>query len=235
MRLFATICSALALAGSLAAEPPFYRAAHTLDTITVDGRLDELTWDALPRVERFVDIRRPDAADSAYTRATMAWDDRAFYFAFVALDDTPWNKMLERDAHLWEQEVVEVFLDPDGDGRDYAELEVSPHNVVVDLLIPAPGAVPADEAAKWNIAGLETAVVKQARGWTVEIAIPWAALEAAGVDGKPKIGDRWRVGLYRIERPLDAPQNAELMAWSPTERNFHEPDKFGVVEFVIRP
>ena len=30
-------------------------------------------------------------------------------------------------------------------------------------------------------------------------------------------------------------ENAELLAWSKTERNFHEPDKFGTVEFVIRP
>lgn len=225
----------LLAASVAAAQTPEQRVAHTLDPITVDGRLDELTWDALPRVERFVDIRDPDSSDSSYTRATMAWDDDAFYFAFVCLDDAPWNKLLERDARLWEQEVVEVFLDPDGDGRDYAELEVSPHNVVVDLLIPAPGAVPAEEAARWNIAGLETAVVKQARGWTVEIAIPWDALEATGVQRKPRIGDRWRVGLYRIERPLDDPDNPELLAWSKTERNFHEPDKFGVVEFVIRP
>ena len=107
---------------------------------------------------------------------------------------------ISRSGVRGEQEVVEVFLDPDGDGKNYPELEVTPHNVVVDLLIPAPRRGAAT-AAQWNIEGLRTAVGKHAWGWTVEMAIPWNSLGAGGVTRPPKSGDRWRVGLYRIERP----------------------------------
>jgi hypothetical protein len=107
-----------------------------------------------------------------------------------------------------------------------------------------------------------------AAGWVVEMAIPWRSLAEAGVDRAPRPGDRWRVGLYRIERPggpsrtkeiaslrqklaaASAEAKAELqaqidkleaglewLAWSPTrvERGFHDPERFGVVEFVDKP
>lgn len=258
------IALALLFAASLAAQSvPEYRAGRTLDPITVDGRLDEFTWQALPRLSAFQNIR---GGEVPLTQAAIAWDDRNLYAVFVCVDRDPWSNMFERDSHLWDQEVVEVFLDPDADGENYPELEVSPHNVVVDLLIPAPGAVSADDAAKWNIDGLQTAVGKRSAGWTVEIAIPWRSLGEAGVDGPPKPGDRWRVGMYRIERPeglaaykrgvelrkqIEKATGAEkaklekelsqvharslFLAWAPTEKSFHEPEKFGWVEWVLTP
>jgi hypothetical protein len=251
-------------AATLAAQSvPEYRAGHVLDPITVDGRLDEFTWKALPRLGAFQNIR---GGEVPLTQSAIAWDNRNVYFMFVCADGDPWSDMFERDAHLWDQEVVEVFLDPDSDGKNYPELEVSPHNVVVDLLIPAPGEVPADVAAEWDIEGLQTAVGKHPAGWTVEIAIPWRSLGEAGVDGPPKLGDRWRVGMYRIERPeglsaykrgvelreqIEKASGAEkaklekelsqvharsqFLAWAPTEKSFHEPEKFGWVEWVLKP
>jgi hypothetical protein len=176
--------------------------------------------------------------------------------------------MMQRDQHLWNEEVVEVFLDPNGDGRDYPELEVSPHNIVVDLLIPQRPDRSTDPsiAARWDIEGLRTAVGKHAAGWVVEIAIPWMSLASGGVSGPPREGDRWRVGLYRIERPggpaglariaelqkklegvagselaglrqelQDLQATSQALAWSPTRQSFHDPERFGVVEFVLRP
>ncbi len=220
-------------------QQPEYRAARTAGPIVVDGRLTEFTWMIAPQVGVFRHIRDVERRDVARTQAALAWDDHNLYVMFVCEDRLAWGDMFERDAHLWEQEVVELFLDPDGDGKDYPELEVSPHNVVVDLLIPAPGEVSADEAAKWDIEGLQTAVGKSGAGWTVEMSIPWASLSAAGVTGAPRPGERWRVGLYRIERPggiqKDRDESGDqFLAWAVTEKSFHEPEKFGVVEFVLK-
>lgn len=265
-----TLAMLLACTAAQAQEytPPLYRAGHTRGDIRVDGKLDEFTWAALPRVGPFRNIRRPDSTDSLPTQATVAWDNDRLYVAFACVDPEPWGTMMQRDQHLWNEEVVEVFLDPDGDGQDYPELEVSPHNIVVDLLIPhRPNAnTNASVAARWDIEGLETAVAKHESGWTVEIAIPWKSLAGGGVTSAPREGDRWRVGLYRIERPggpgrvdriaelqkkLEGAaegQHAELrkelddlqassqaLAWSPTRRSFHDPERFGIVEFVLTP
>jgi Carbohydrate family 9 binding domain-like len=275
MQAISTTLLALILGAALAHDaraqdykPPLYRAARAQDEIRVDGKLDEFTWAALPRVGRFIDIRRHDNPDALDTQATLAWDDTNLYVAFACVDPEPWGTLMQRDQHLWNEEVVEIFLDPDGDGHNYPELEVSPHNIVVDLLIPhqPDQSTDASIAAHWDIKGLRTAVGKSAAGWTVEIAIPWASLAGSGTNTAPHEGDRWRVGLYRIERPggpsrvahieelqkklkaapageqanlkkeLETLQNtSQALAWSPTRRSFHDPERFGIVEFVVRP
>jgi hypothetical protein len=180
--------------------PPIYDARRAPDTIRVDGRLDEASWALLPRVGEFRLITDPARRPAHPTEAAVTWDDTHLYVAFACTGREAWARHTARDDRLWEEEVVEVFLDPDGDGRQYAELEVSPTNVVVDLLIPAPRAGGGD-ARRWDIAGLQTAVTRHAAGWVAEIAIPWASLTAAGVSAAPRPGDQWRVGLYRITRP----------------------------------
>lgn len=227
----------LATLGAQHVDLPQYRAQRTVDPIRIDGKLDEKSWTSAPRVGEFRSIRNPTQALKFPTEASIVWDDSNLYTAFVCTDSSPWGTMKNRDDHLWDQEVVEVFLDPDGDGMNYAELEVSPHNIVVDLLVEKPRPdIPT--AIKWDIAGLQTAVTRSATGWIAEIAIPWKSLAGAGTSSAPKPGDRWRVGLYRIKRP-GGPENPngpdnEYQAWSVTrrERGFHDPERFGYVEFV---
>lgn len=179
---------------------PVYGARATQSPVRIDGVLDEPAWALSPRVGELRLIHAPDRRPAFPTEAALTWDQRLLYVGFACTDPAPWARHEARDARLWEEEVVEVFLDPDGDGRNYAELEVSPRNVVVDLLIAAPGAA-GPGARRWNVEGLQTAVTRHVEGWIVEIAIPWAALGDAGVTSAPRVGDQWRVGLYRIERP----------------------------------
>ena len=198
--LVGSVLSATAAVGQDLPPLPTYEAHRAVDAITVDGRLDEATWALVPRVGPFRLIHAPDRAATYSTEATLAWDGAHLYVAFACTDSSPWGRYRDRDDRLWEEEVVEVFLDPDGNGREYAEFEVSPLNVVVDLLIAAPRAS-GPGARQWNAEGWQTAVARHAAGWVVEMAIPWASLERAGVTAAPRHGDTWRVGLYRITRP----------------------------------
>ena len=216
---------------------PSYEARRATGPIRIDGTLDETSWTSTPRISGFRHIYDPSRPSKYPTEAAIVWDDEHLYVAFVCADPAPWGRMTNRDDPLWEEEVVEVFLDPDGDEENYAELEVSPNNVVVDLLLPRRGADTA-AALRWNIEGLQTAVSRDARGWTAEMAIPWTSLAAAGVTTAPQPGHQWRVGLYRIKRP-GGPDRAdksadEFLAWSLTraERGFHDPERFGSVKFV---
>ena len=92
------------------------------------------------------------------TTFQACWDVTALHVRFDAVDTAPWFTMRTRDAHLWEEEVVEIFLDAEGAGVNYAELEINPANVVCDLRVerPAP-AVSSD--TRWDWAGMESAVV----------------------------------------------------------------------------
>lgn len=196
----ALIVFILAAVQAQSEKPPVYVARHAVDTIRVDGKLDETSWTRATRITSFRHIYDPTRPSKFPTEAAIAWDDANLYVAFTCTDPEPWGRMRKRDDRLWEEEVVELFLDPDGDGLNYAELEVSPHNVVVDLLLARRGADTA-ESLRWNIDGLQTAVGRDAKGWIAEMAIPWKSLSAAGVAAAPKPGDEWRAGLYRIKRP----------------------------------
>ncbi|MCC6164401.1 MAG: carbohydrate-binding family 9-like protein [Acidobacteria bacterium] len=193
--------------------PPIasYVAQGTVDTIRIDGVLDEVSWALAPRVGPFRLIRGPQRPPAFPTEAAVTWDATNLYVAFACTDAEPWARHTARDERLWQEEVVEIFLDPDGDGRQYAEIEVSPTNVVVDLMIPAPRTGGGD-TRRWNAAGMQTAVTRHAAGWIAEVAIPWASLAESGVTSAPKPGDQWRVGLYRIKRPGGVAKAARIDA-----------------------
>ena len=143
---------------------------------------------------------------------------------------------------------MEIFIDPDGDGLNYAEIEVNPLNVVFDLLLSKPWADGGQGLAQWNpefasavgIVGTINEAGDEDQGWTVEIALPWTALATDirnvmnGQSLPPQSGDSWRLNLYRFERLREAGSitRAEASAWSTVgEIDFHRPDRFGYLNF----
>jgi hypothetical protein len=173
------------------------------------------------------------------TTFQACWDAAALHVRFDAVDTAPWFTMRTRDAHLWEEEVVEIFLDAEGAGVNYAELEINPANVVCDLRVerPAP-AVSSD--TRWDWAGMESAVVPLAdahgtrEGWTAIARLPWEGLRsispAAAARTPPKPGDAWRFNVFRIKRPGGPGKPEEgviYAAWSvPEGPSFHGPAAF---------
>ncbi|HID11182.1 MAG TPA: hypothetical protein EYP17_07760 [Candidatus Latescibacteria bacterium] len=243
MRISWYMCIVGVAAAAAAQEVVEREVCWTSSPVVVDGVLDEPAWEAAERVSLAGAVDGSAVPEELTTYTRMLWDERNLYIAFECSDPDIWGTMTQRDASLWKEEVVEVFLDPDGDGENYAELEVSPNNTVVDLKIVR--LKPWKSELGWDIAGLRTAVQVEGtvnlrddvdRGWTAEIAIPWASLEdiPEATGGPPEDGTSWRGNLYRIERPLG--KDWVLMAWSPVGRPaFHTPERFGVLIFLIAP
>jgi len=212
--------------------------------ITVDGKLDEASWAAA--AESTV-LPRPDGKPLAATMATRVrttWDDKALYVAFLSADSSMQTRYDKRDDELWNDDVVEVYLDPDGDGKDYLELQVSPKNVIFDALFASRRTPDWKVARGFDLPGLETAVAAGALpnfgqtrptvdGWVTEIAIPWAGLAKAGVTGAPKPGALFRANFFRKDLPGDF---AHLAAWSPVSddarADFHNLERMGSLVFA---
>lgn len=214
---------------------PIYRCHRALGTLTIDGVLDEPVWRDAEVVELVVaDTGEPPRQA---TQARLLWDDEYLYAAFQCIDDDIWGITTERDQDIYNQEVVELFLDADCDGHGYVEIEVSPLNAVLDLFM-----LWRDDRQRglwdWVSEGLQTAVVVDGdptqrgtpdRAWTVEIAVPMSDFFTAPYL-PPQSGDRWRMNLYRIDRGIE---RDEYSAWSPPGRlNFHTPSRFGILEFT---
>lgn len=171
------------------------------------------------------------------TRLRALWSPAALFLRFDAVDDSPWSTLTVRDDPIWDEEVVEIFLDLDGSGTNYAELEISPANVVCDVRMVR-GVPDKQMDLGWNIEGLDTRVrhggVDGGRGWMALARVPWTGLgslpSAARVTLPPAPGDAWRFNAFRIKRPhgpADPARDAIFAAWSDTgDPSFHVPAAF---------
>jgi hypothetical protein len=234
LKVLASIAAALSCFAALASAQPvrllIYGVRHTTDAIRVDGVLDESTWALASRVGEIRRIDEPTRRPSFPSEATLAWDANGLYVAFACTDAAPSPRFSKRDDPLWDEEAIQVFVDPGGTGRNYVELAVNANNVVADRIIPDASSIAKADVA-WNIAGVKSAVRRHRAGWVVEIAIPWSALAATGVTGPPKPGDQWRAALYRVKRLSDG---LEQTAWSPprVDRGTHDTERFGYLLFM---
>ena len=171
--------------------------------------------------------RAQDGADpSQATWVRIAYDLDALLVRFDCDDRDIWATHARRDAPLWEEEVVELFVAPgESDPTDYVEIEVNPLGAIFDAHVTNPqgrrDAMHVD--ATWNAAGLVAAVSRPSPGrWLADIEIPWSDL---CVGHPPPI---WRANFFRIERPRDGEH--EFSCWSPTfvdPPDFHKPASFG--------
>ncbi|MBT3343814.1 MAG: carbohydrate-binding family 9-like protein [Gemmatimonadetes bacterium] len=241
----------LALAtASLAQDVPVANCFHTTVAPIIDGRGDDAVWESAVRVD-LVDVAKLDPTPhSQPTQARLLWGAEALYVLFEATDPDVWSSLSDRDDPLYNEEVVELFIDPDGDGLNYVEIEINSVGTIFDLLVTKSLRQGGKGMPVWDPA-LETGVSTQGTindpsdtdsGWSAEIALPWSALQTSILDVPgsmalpPNVGDRWRLNLYRYERLRTAgvaTGTIEYSAWSPVGRiDFHAPDRFGIVVFA---
>ena len=240
-------------------EPRHYQAPHLAVTPVIDGHLDDPAWQAAVWSAPFVDIEgdlRP--APRLRTRMKLAWDDHTLYIAGEMEEPDLWATITTRDAVIFHDDDFEIFLDPDADAVRYFELEVNALNTQWDLFLPVAYRDGGKALDAFDFAGLRSAVALDGtlndaadrdRGWTIEIAIPFAAFTAPGIAHRPpRAGERWRINFSRVDWDLTAtggryakvldsatgkPTPEHNWVWSPQGMiDMHQPERWGVVEFA---
>jgi hypothetical protein len=230
--------------------------------LTIDGKLDESSWRAVPWSDSFVDIQGDSRPRPRFnTRMKLLWDADYFYVAAEMEEPDVWATLTERDSVIFHDNDFEVFIDPDGDTHAYYELEVNALRTAWDLMLLRPyrdGGPPIDA---WDIAGLRVGVDVRGTinhpgdldtGWTVELAMPWKVLREAAPEQKPpRAGDHWRMNFSRVEWQVDSRTGryekrtdratGQLLAednwvWSPQGAiDMHMPERWGFVQFSDAP
>ena len=190
-----------------------------------------------PDAAAWEDAREVVWGPSPYrTRFRALWSEAGLHLRFESEDDEPWFTMTNRDDPLWEEEVVEIFLDPLSDGR-YVEVELNPANVVCDLRKLGPGETASDPIGHmdrgFSVGGMRTAVSDADGSWIGTLFLPWDGL---GLPGPPRAGSEFPFNVFRIKRPSgpEAPEaGAVFAAWSPTgSPSFHVPEAFRPLRLV---
>lgn len=182
--------------------------------------------------------RAQDGSAPRLATTVAAWHDAEYLtLLFSAADDHIRASYHQHDDPLYEQDVVEVFLAPDGLTR-YYEIEVSPNGTIFDAAVDSPDGVRATMHVDrgWTCAGLVVAVRKVTEsGGAMSIdslvRIPFASVGRSA----PAEGETWRGNFFRIDRHPG--HGDEFSAWQPTLKtpaDFHIAAAFGALRFLGR-
>ncbi len=188
--------------------PKGYVCYRTDEPIEIDGLLDEQAWSKAPFTDTFVDIEG-DKRPLPYhdTQVKMLWDDDYLYIAAVLNEDHLMANLHQKDTIVYYDNDFEVFIDPDGDGHNYYEIETNAINTIFDLFLQKPyrdgGAVIfhwdcEDMKIKSHIQGTLNNPNDKDTLWTVEMAIPQKALRFE-FNNPMKAGNYWRINFSRVQ------------------------------------
>ncbi|MFV0539958.1 MAG: carbohydrate-binding family 9-like protein [Aestuariibaculum sp.] len=234
--------------------PEQYIAYKTSESINIDGNATEESWKKAKWTNTFIDIEGIKTP-KYQTKVKMLWDEQ-YYYLYVEMDEPHvWANLKQRDTIIFYNNDFEVFIDPDGDTHNYYELEINALNTVWDLFITKPYRENDAVLNDWTLTGLKSAVQINGtlnnpndvdKGWTLEIAIPWAAYRISYFEDNIPADNFWRVNFSRVNWDHTVTngkyyrkkgENDKFLpeynwVWSPMGViNMHEPEKWGYVYF----
>ena len=205
------------------------RARAAVNVAELDGE----EWARAPAA-RLAHYWSGEAAPPArQAEARLLWDEGALAARFVYEQREPFvvsasPRRERKTVGLWDRDVCEMFVAPQAaDPSRYFEFEVAPTGEWLDLAVrmTAEG-----RETDWDFdSGMTVAARISADSVTVAMRVPW---DAFGLASAPRVGERWRVNLFRC---VGEGETRGYIAWQPTlapEPNFHVPEKFGWLHFA---
>lgn len=206
--------------------------SKTIEKISVDGDLTD--WKT-PFLGPFV-IHNSGEKATQNTFVSLSWNDENLYIAYRSADSQIVGKSQPKDSKIYEtDDLVEIFIDPDGDGKNYIEIGVNAFSTYYDMLLKciSPECGGWNTAMDFDISGFEAVSKITAEGFCTEIKIPFSSLEKIkeGNFTKPKKGTKWKGNAFRIDYG-NTTEYLALQAYKSLKFGFHQPKEFAVFEFM---
>jgi hypothetical protein len=164
------------------------------EKISIDGKLSENSWQKVSPVVL-------SKSDLPKTEVKILHDKENLYLGFEC-EDKDIKVKYKKDKESLEGDVISLILDPDGDNRNYFEIQVNPKGSVSDIFFNLPN----EPRRTWS-SGIKVKVKLDGssnksedtdKKWTVEMGIPFKnVLYAPHIP--PLSGDEWRINLSRRE------------------------------------
>lgn len=213
------------------------------NTIVIDGNLND--WATIPYSSTFVN-HATNASTTQKTKTKVTWDNDNLYLAFDVEDTDVVGKIQSQDAAFFgTDDLVEFFIDPDGDGLNYLEIGINASGSIYDYIIKCPNA----SCGGWSddqVFDVKNIEIKTTidgtlnnsndvdKGYIVECKIPFSSLTniSNGNFTKPSNNTSWKMNLFRIDYN-GKNSSLEYQSWTPhNSHGFHQPSKFGVIHFM---
>ncbi len=191
---------------------PLLRIVPMAKAPTIDGVLSPGEWDGAAATNSFHVLGSHNVPLTTQT-AWVGYDSQNLYLAVsVALPkgQEPVAMQCERDGAIWQDEGVELFIDPMHDNKTSYQFACNAVGSICDTK---------DKDPSWN--GEWTAKTSTSNGyWYLEMAIPLKTVGLNQINGDTTLG--FNVCLNR-----KSPDRS--FTWAPLLEpgGFHQPDKFG--------
>lgn len=204
----------------------------TIEKITIDGDLSD--WKT-PFSGPFV-IHNSGESATQNTFISLSWNDENLYIAYRSADTKIVGTPKKKDSQIFStDDLVEIFIDPDGDGQNYVEIGVNAFSSNYDMLLKciSPACGGWNTSMSFDIKGMEAISKITPEGFDTEIKIPFSSLKSIknGNFSKPKIGTKWKGNAFRIDYG-NTTEYAALQPYKSLKFGFHQPEEFTVFEFV---
>jgi hypothetical protein len=221
-------------AAPVAPPAPSMRVLRT-DDFAVDGSGRAPAWS---RTQWQPLHPRAGAETSHPTRVKVLYSATGLYVLMDGEDRSLTATMKEDFLDLWTEDVFEFFLWPDERYPVYFEYEISPLGFELPILVPnfggqfygwRPWHYEGDRKTRKavSVRGGPATSGAGITGWTAEVYVPYDLLKPLQ-NVPPASGTRWRANFYRMD--YESGRGASWN-WAPVRGTFHQPEKFGVLEF----
>ena len=216
----------------------------------IDGNLSEIVWQEAALLSPF---QNPDGTDvpSNSTETFLIWDAENFYIGVkAAVSDSflPYISQTQHDSPIWEDECIELLIDPDPKTDIYYHLVINPISAYFDQRVDTPGEpsfqfAPHDVQVTLNRRTMQTAfdadstwnseakVASQINTtfWSLEVALPRKMLEPSpemDSQSTSSVESRWLFNIHRKMRSsnmksLIPATSREYSYWLPIYDNEH--------------
>lgn len=236
--------------------PQNYVAGYTDVAPVIDGNINDQVWENARLTQSFQDIEGDLKPKPYYdTKVKMLWDSTYLYIAAQLEEEHVWAYLKERDQVVFFDNDFEVFINPVNTSHQYFEYEINALNTMFDLFLPKPYRSGSGALISWDSNQLKHGVqiygslnnpADKDKGWTVEMAIPFADITVANVANIPKNRDIWRINFSRVQWETEVLGNTYVKkkdsnnkplpennwVWSPQGIiDMHAPERWGYLQF----
>jgi hypothetical protein len=229
----------VALADNTAPRPQI-QVPHATALPRMDAQPDDPAWASAALIPSLtVSLGKAgEGVTAPPTQVRLLWDEQWLYIRFTCTGNEAYSPFTHHGDKLYQADVVEVFLDPKGDGKQWLEVEVSPNNVTMEVQTTLTAEPKSDADLMlmrdiisrdfWNnldysVEGMRTAATitragEKVTGWTVDIALPAkVVMRRFGVEKYSPATMRANFMRYEYPTPARANGKRALIAlnWAP--------------------
>lgn len=226
-------------------ETPIYKVAKAASPITVDGKMDEEVWKAA-EVQEFNYFYRADKpSEDQKSKFRMLWDDQNLYLFYQFEDTSLTARENNFDGRPYLDDCAEFFCVPVPDSvNGHFGFEINITKAKYDYFMlwsyyNNRHVFIRDYNPEYTVGVTYEGTINNDKDkdkmWQMEIAIPLNAFTNFQMMGRPKAGVKWAFQAVRQDRNYVDDRFRSTSTLYPVydiKLDVHQPNRFGILEFV---